>query len=387
MALQDKLIKINVDGLDTVGLYYKQDGSVFFEKQLSRSDLKKLDRTLITIVIKFYFRNKQIKRTVKYKNITGLQAVKKAISKRMELREELEKNGMFEKKHFVSLHDLFIEYKELKSKTLSDKTIYNMEATYNKWIKKPIGLAQIQNITTSEIQKIVNKMLKDGKKPRTAQSIKQILRPLFNYAIDLEIIQVNPAVKVTIPSFDNTVNFELSDDKRADLYKAILEYPYQKYKGIMLFLYFGRRLNEVLTLQWKNIHFSQMTYTIEDVYSKIRRKQEYPLLKPLQDFLEEYDSTNSGYIFKGEKTEHVTKNTFRHHWEQVVKNAGIAHMRIHDTRHLLGNTLVNNGESLENIGKVLGHSSTAVTKRYAKTTLETADRLLNSYLNGPKQSS
>ena len=62
-------------------------------------------------------------------------------------------------------------------------------------------------------------------------------------------------------------------------------------------------------------------------------------------------------------------------------------MRIHDTRHLLGNTLVNNGESLENIGKVLGHSSTAVTKRYAKTTLETADRLLNSYLNNPKPSS
>lgn len=386
MALQDKLIKINIDGLDTVGLYYQDKEFMFSKKQLSRSDLKKLDYTFISIVIKFYFRSKQIKKIVKYNNITGLQAVKKAISKRIELREELEENGILKKKHFISLDDLFIEYKELKSKTLSNKTIYNMEVAYNKWIKKPLGLTHIQNITASDIQKIVNKVLKDGKKPRTAQSIKQILRPLFNYAIDLGIIQINPAVKVTIPSFDNTVNFELSDEKRADLYKAILEYPYQKYKGIMLFLYFGRRLNEVLTLQWKNIHFLQMTYTIEDVYSKIRRKQEYPLLKPLQNFLAEYDSARSGYIFKGTKTEHVTKNTFRHHWKQVIKNAGISHMRIHDTRHLLGNTLVNNGESLENISKVLGHSSTAVTKRYAKTTLETADRLLNSYLNGSEQS-
>ena len=380
MALQDKLIKIIIDGLDTTGLYYKDSESIFSKKQLGRSDLKKIDYTFISIVIKFYYRNKQIKKTVKYHDITGLQAVKKAISKRIDLREELEENGILEKKHFVSLHDIFIEYKELKSKTLSYKTIYNMEATYNKWIKKILGDVPIQNIKTSDIQKIVNKMLKDGKKPRTAQSIKQILRPLFNYAIDLEIIQVNAAVKVTIPSFDNSVNFELSDDKRADLYKAILEYPYQKYRGIMLFLYFGRRLNEVLTLQWQNIHFLQMTYTIEDVYSKIRRRQEYPLLKPLQNFLEEYDPRKTGYIFKGKSTKHVTKNTFRHHWEQVVKNAGIEHMRIHDTRHLLGNALVNNGESLENIGKVLGHSSTAVTKRYAKTTLETADRLLNGYL-------
>ncbi|WP_152184558.1 tyrosine-type recombinase/integrase [Sulfurimonas indica] len=380
MALQDKLIKISIDGLDTTGLYYKDSKSIFSKKQLSRSDLKKLDYTFMSIIIKFYFRNKQMKKTVKYNNITGLQAVKKAISKRIELREELEENGMLEKKHFVSLHNLFIEYKELKSKTLSDETIYNMEVTYSKWIKKVLGNVSIQNIKTSDIQKIVNKMLKDGKKPRTAQTIKQILRPLFNYAIDLEIVQINPAVKVNIPSYDNTVNFELSDDKRTDLYHAILEYPYKKYRGIMLFLYFGRRLNEVLTLQWRNINFDQMTYTIEDVYSKIRRRQEYPLLKPLQDFLEEYGSSNNGYIFKGEKTKHVTKNTFRHHWEKVIQNAGIKHMRIHDTRHLLGNTLVNNGESLENIGKVLGHSSIAVTKRYAKTTLETADRLLNGYL-------
>jgi len=381
MALQDKLIKISIDKYDTTGLYYKDSESTFTKQKLDRDDLKKMDKLPISIVIKFYFRGKQIKKTMKYHNITGLMAVKKAISKRIELREELEENGMLEKKQFTSLDDIFIDYKELKSKTLSENTIYNMEGTYNKWIQKSLGSTKIQNIKTSDIQKIINKMLKDGKKPRTAQSIKQILRPLFNYAIDLEIIQVNPAVKSTIPSFDNSVNFELSEEKRADLYEAIIQYPYQKYKGIMLFLYFGRRLNEVLTLQWQSIHFSQMTYTIEDVYSKIRRRQEYPLLKPLQEFLEEYDSTKIGYIFKGEKTKYVTKNTFRHHWEKVIDNAGIENMRIHDTRHLLGNTLVNNGESLENIAKVLGHSSVAVTKRYAKTTIETADRLLNDYLN------
>lgn len=54
-------------------------------------------------------------------------------------------------------------------------------------------------------------------------------------------------------------------------------------------------------------------------------------------------------------------------------------MRIHDTRHLLGNAMVNKGESLEYIGKVLGHSSTQVT-RYAKINLNTANSVLNSYL-------
>ncbi|MFK5937895.1 MAG: site-specific integrase [Sulfurimonas sp.] len=384
MALQDKLIKITIDGFNTAGLYYEDREQIFFKKKLGRTDLKKIDYALIVIVIKFYFKNKQIKKTVKYHNMTGLQAVKKAISKRIELKEELEANGMLEKKTFTSVNELFTEYKELKSKTLSSKNIYNIEVTYTKWIRNTLGKIQIQNVETVDIQKIVNKMLKEGKKPRTAQSIKQILRPLFNYAIDLGIIQINPAIKVTIPSFDNSINFELSEEKRADLYQAILEYKYPKYRGIMLFLYFGRRLNEVLTLRWMNINFTSGIYTIEDVYSKIRKRQEYPLVEPLQDFLLKYDSKRDGYIFKGVKTAHVTKNTFRNHWCQVIKEAGIKKMRIHDTRHLLGNTLVNNGESLENIGKVLGHSSTAVTKRYAKTTLETADRLLHSYLEGNK---
>ena len=84
-------------------------------------------------------------------------------------------------------------------------------------------------------------------------------------------------------------------------------------------------------------------------------------------------------MFPGEKTKHVTESTFRRHWDKVVDRAGIEKMRIHDTRHALGNTFVNRGESLENIGKVLGHSSVAVTKRYSKTSLKTADRLLSDY--------
>lgn len=55
-------------------------------------------------------------------------------------------------------------------------------------------------------------------------------------------------------------------------------------------------------------------------------------------------------------------------------------MRIHDTRHLLGNTMVNKGFTLEAVGKSLGHSSPQVTKRYAKTSLNTASDVLNGYM-------
>ena len=381
MALQDQLIKINLDNLDTKGLYFKDTHNIFNKKEINKNDLKKINNDIIDIVLKFYFRNKQIKKTLKYNNTTGLQAVKNAASKRNELKDELEVTGVIKKKSFQSLNELWIDYIEFKSKTLSEKNIYTTQKSYDKWIKKQIGNIEVKKVMTSDIQNIVNTILKQGLKPRTAQTIKQILRPLFNYSMDIGVSETNPAIKVNLPSFDNTVDFQLSGEKRIKLYEEINKYEPLKYRGIMLFLYFGRRLNEALTMQWQNIYFDQKTYVIEDKYSKIRRRQEYPLLKPLEDFLLEYSINKRGFIFTGETTDYVTSNTFRRHWHEVTKNAGIENMRIHDTRHLLGNTLVNRGESLENIGKVLGHSSVAVTKRYAKTNLQTADKLLNDYIN------
>jgi site-specific recombinase XerD len=381
MGINDFLKKIAIKNLDCKGIYFKDIGNIFKnKKELDKKDLQKIDYENIDIVLKFYFRKKIIVKSLKYHNITGLNAVKKASITRSELKEELESSGTLKKASFKSLDELKDNYFIFKGKSLSEKNTYNQKKTYDKWIQSQLGDMEVSKILTTDIQSIVNDILKQGKAPRTAQSIVQILRPIFNYAIDIGLCEINPAIKVNLPKFDNTVDFQLSDEKRKRLYDEILKYEPLKYRGIMLFLYFGRRQNEVLTLKWQNIDFEHNVYTIEDIYSKIRRRQEYPLLKPLKDFLIEFGIHKTGYVFKGETTPHVTKNTFRNHWKILLENAGIEKMRIHDTRHLLGNTMVNKGQSLEAIGKVLGHSSTAVTKRYAKTSLNTANDVLNSYL-------
>lgn len=381
MALNDLLKKISIKNLDCKGIYFKDIGDIFKNKELlDQKDISKLNYQNIDIVLKFYFRGKTIKKTLKYHNITGLDAVKKASIKRSELKEELENTGVLKKASFKSLDELKENYFIFKGKSISEKNKYNQEKTYDKWIKDHLGDMEISKIVTSDIQVIVNNILNEGKAPRTAQSIVQILRPIFNYAIDIGLCEKNPVLKVNLPRFDNTVDFQLSDEKRKKLYEEMKKYEPLQYRGIMLFLYFGRRQNEVLTLKWQNINFEQKTYVIEDIYSKIRRRQEYPLLKPLEDFLKDFGINKTGYIFKGETTPHITKNTFRKHWAKLLKNANIEKMRIHDTRHLLGNTMVNKGFTLEAVGKSLGHSSPQVTKRYAKTSLNTASDVLNGYM-------
>jgi integrase len=60
--------------------------------------------------------------------------------------------------------------------------------------------------------------------------------------------------------------------------------------------------------------------------------------------------------------------------------ADIPILRKHDLRHLLGNTMVSRGATPEEIAALLGHSSTAVTRRYAKAEVESKADSIKNYL-------
>ena len=55
----------------------------------------------------------------------------------------------------------------------------------------------------------------------------------------------------------------------------------------------------------------------------------------------------------------------RRFWIGIQQAADIPDVRIHDLRHTFASLLVSGGASLEMIGKLLGHSQTQTTARYA----------------------
>lgn len=395
MALNDLLKKISIVGIDSKGLYLKDTNNIFKNKnELSKQDIKKLDYEQIDIVVKLYFRSKQIKKTLKYnyesnEDLTALMAVKKASAVRNDLKVELEETGVVKKKSFNTLNEYWDDYVSYKTSIWGAKTKHSNTTFYDKWIRDQIGSINFEKVTTQDLQNIVNTILNSINEhtgepyaPRTAQSVQQQIRALYNYYKKLQMTERNPAENIEIPKFDNTVDFNLTDEERKKLFEEIKNYEIPKYRGVMLFLYTGRRINEVLTLDWRNINFNAKTYKIEYIYAKSRKIKDFPLNGILEEFLLSYKPKKTGYIFTAEKNpkKPLSQETFRRHWKKVIDRLDIDKMRIHDTRHLLGNTMVNKGFSLEAVGKAMGHSSVHVTKRYAKVDLNTANDVLNDYL-------
>ena len=64
MALQDQLKKITITGKDCKGIYFKDTDNIFSKKELEKKDIKAFDYKHISIVLKFYFRRKTIKKNL-----------------------------------------------------------------------------------------------------------------------------------------------------------------------------------------------------------------------------------------------------------------------------------------------------------------------------------
>lgn len=149
---------------------------------------------------------------------------------------------------------------------------------------------------------------------------------------------------------------------------------------MFMFLLRGRRAGEVLSMQWSDVNFENKTYSIRDSQSKIRKNLTFSIDDELLAHFGYLDKKESGFIFINPKT-HKPYFTFPIRvWNRIRKDVGIEEMTIHDFRHLLGFTLVNNGVPIENVSRALGHSKITTTQRYSNQKELMAKQAVDSYL-------
>ncbi len=132
--------------------------------------------------------------------------------------------------------------------------------------------------------------------------------------------------------------------------------------AIRLLTLTGMRRGEVMNLRWDQVDFRNRLLLLAD--SKTGRKA-VPVGAPALKLLSEAEraegnpfvcyGTRPGAPFVG----------LQKVWERVRKLAGLEDVRLHDLRHSFASVGAAAGFGLFVIGKVLGHSQTSTTQRYA----------------------
>lgn len=245
------------------------------------------------------------------------------------------------------------------------------EKTLVKKILPQWGDRELGSITRADIVEYHNNFARQGYKPGTANRHLALVKHLFNLACKWDFIEKNPAKGVTPFANPNTKERYLSTTETSRLLLAIQQSPAPVSPDIILFLlYTGARRSEALKAKWQDMDLERCIWTVP--LSKSGKPRYIPLSQAAMEILRKRLASRypgSDYVF----TNPGTGTRFKHiynAWHSIRTQADLQDVRLHDLRHNFASMLVNQGRSLYEVQKLLGHADSKTTQRYAHLSQE-----------------
>lgn len=256
----------------------------------------------------------------------------------------------------------------------------------------------LNDIEVHAVQKWRMNLLSDGKTPNTVNRIYTNFRASLSKAEEWGFIEVHPLRKMKpLKTPENTRIRYLKPDEEVRLRKALDErearkrserrsantwriergYPTYPYPNdlafmdhlkpmILLSMNTGLRKGEVFKLTWSKVDFDTKQLTVAAQTAKSGKVRHIPLNSEALDLLIDWKSQSSNdAIFVFANKDGIPFDNVKKGWAKILKAADIHDFRWHDLRHHFASRLVILGVNLNTVRELLGHSSYAMTLRYA----------------------
>lgn len=276
----------------------------------------------------------------------------------------------------MTLDEIYLHYISTKEITLSPKTVGSYKSAYEKHIRPVFGNRDISTIHFIDYQKFADKLIVSGLKPKTVKNILRVISPLYTFASKHGWYHgENYPSMVELPKYDNKFYVTMSPEQQRAYLGALKSATEPVIKDIFLFLLHGRRLGEVIKLEWQYLDLNQGIVYYPATHNKAKRFLSYELTDALIAVLKEHHNKAcemqstvfpTGYVFLNPDTNKPYSDTgVRNAWKRLLKHHGLPYVKLHNIRHILGTYLINElGLSVETVSYVLGHQDTNITKRY-----------------------
>lgn len=264
-----------------------------------------------------------------------------------------------------------------------------------------LGEYKISALSVIDLQKFVTKLLKSGNlktgKGLSASFVNVVISVLKNSlttAFMLGLTQENVVNKIKRPKTkERQVNcFTLAEQKKIE--QHILSKNKDKLFGVVLCLYTGLRIGELLALTWKDIDFtkgllyvSKSCYDDSDGQKQIRvigstktihSTRVIPLPKKLLLLLKSLKKRSKCEYVVANKTKAVFVRSYQRTFELLLKKLGITHKGFHSLRHTFATRALECGMDVKTLSELLGHKNATVTlNRYVHSLLEHKTDMMN----------
>ena len=225
----------------------------------------------------------------------------------------------------------------------------------------------LRTITPLDIERFRASRLKRGNSKSTVNRYLQLLKKMFNLAIEEGYLEENVIKKVKLFSEKDNLKERILTEKEQ---RTLLKNSSDSLKPILLVaLNTGMRRAEILGLTWSQIDFETRRIKVEKTKSgKVRHIPiEDDLFKQILN-LKNKDG-QSPFVFFNPETKQPYQD-MKTGFKRACRISGIEGLRFHDLRHTFATRLVANGVDIETVRDLLGHHSIVITQRYTHSSDE-----------------
>ena len=234
-----------------------------------------------------------------------------------------------------------------------------------------LGRLFLDEITTERIVEIVAAMQSDEYAPGTVGRVIVILRYLFNLARKWNVLGAseNPAAGIPVPP-DVQRNRFLDKLEIRKLVEVLINDENQvAAKAILLLLLTGARRNEITHARWEHLDLERSSLLVP--LSKSGKPRYVFLNAAAVNVLGSVPQLpDNPYVFPSPVTGRPSAS-LHFPWTRIRTKAGLDDVRLHDLRHSFASALVNDGQDLYTVQRLLGHANVKATQRYAHLKRET----------------
>jgi integrase len=339
----------------------------YFDEAITGFVVEKRPNGAATYALRYkdlYGRQRQYK-IANAADISFAEAKREAI--RIKARVSVGKNPVEERKinrQIPTLAELSERYLEF-AKTA--KKSHDIDERYLRLHLLPqFGKLHLNQLKQDDIVAWLNGKVKSGYAQATVNRWQVILSHMMRLAKQWGVpgAEVNPLEGIKQKDPNNRIERYLSPAETQRLKQAVENSPNPMLKYIVaLLLLTGCRKRELLDAKWDEVDLDRKDWRIPT--SKTGKPRHVPLSDDaVATFRAIPRFGNSPYVVPNPKTLKPFTTVFNG-WDSARRAAGLPDIRMHDLRHSAASNLVNAGQSLYVVAKVLGHAQMRSSERYA----------------------
>jgi len=269
-------------------------------------------------------------------------------------------------------------------------------------INPVLGDYELETLDSITLQKYITNLMEHGNlrtgKALSANSVNAIITVLqgsLRVAYKLKMIKDNLADNLIRPkSCEKQVQcFSVEEQKKIEEAALNGKKPYMF--GVVICLYTGLRIGELLALRWTDIDFAENVMHItkschdgtrqDGTFGKIidtpkteSSVRDIPIPKDLIPILKSYKkkSCTSWVISDGQRE--MTTRRYQRNFDSMLCKLGIPHHGFHALRHTFATRAVECGVDIKTLSEILGHKNTSITlNRYVHSLDERKVQMMN----------